>query len=54
MGSLSVVLAGEEAVELRRVAKRYAGIVAVDYIGLDVKYGEIFGLLGRARVNSLR
>jgi len=37
---------GEYAVELRRVAKRYADIVAVDYIDLDVKYGEIFGLLG--------
>jgi len=28
---------GESAVELRRVAKRYADIVAVDYIDLDVK-----------------
>ena len=41
-----MVLTGEYAVELRRVAKRYADIVAVDYIDLDVKYGEIFGLLG--------
>jgi len=38
--------AGDYAVELRRVSKRYADIVAVDYIDLDVKYGEIFGLLG--------
>lgn len=37
---------GEYAVELKRVAKRYADIVAVDYIDLDVKHGEIFGLLG--------
>jgi ABC-2 type transport system ATP-binding protein len=36
----------EYAVELRRVAKRYADIVAVDYIDLDVRHGEIFGLLG--------
>jgi ABC-2 type transport system ATP-binding protein len=36
----------EYAVELRRVAKRYADIVAVDYIDLDVKHGEIFGILG--------
>lgn len=36
----------EYIVELRRVAKRYADIVAVDYIDLDVKHGEIFGLLG--------
>jgi len=35
-----------EAVKLRKVAKRYADIVAVDYIDLDVKYGEILGLLG--------
>jgi len=38
--------AGEYAVELRKVSKRYADIVAVDYIDLDVKYGEILGLLG--------
>ncbi len=35
-----------EAVKLRKVAKRYADIVAVDYIDLDVRRGEIFGLLG--------
>ncbi len=34
------------ALKLRGVAKRYADIVAVDYIDLDVEYGEIFGLLG--------
>ncbi len=34
------------AVELRGVAKRYSDITAVDYIDLDVEYGEIFGLLG--------
>lgn len=34
------------AVELRGVAKRYTDIIAVDYIDLDVGYGEIFGLLG--------
>jgi ABC-2 type transport system ATP-binding protein len=41
-----MVSTGVCAAELRRVAKRYADIVAVDYIDLDVKYGEIFGLLG--------
>jgi len=41
-----MVSTGVCAVELRRVAKRYVDIVAVDYIDLDVKYGEIFGLLG--------
>jgi ABC-2 type transport system ATP-binding protein len=41
-----MVSTAEHAVELRRVAKRYADIVAVDHIDLDVKYGEIFGLLG--------
>jgi len=34
------------AVELKGVAKRYADIVAVDYVDLHVKHGEIFGLLG--------
>ncbi len=41
-----MVSTGEPAVKLRNVAKRYADIVAVDYIDLDVKYGEILGLLG--------
>jgi len=41
-----MVLTGEAAVKLRGVAKRYADIVAVDYVDLDIKYGEIFGLLG--------
>jgi ABC-2 type transport system ATP-binding protein len=37
---------GEYALALSGVAKRYADIVAVDYIELEVKPGEIFGLLG--------
>lgn len=41
-----MVATGEYIAELRGVTKRYADIVAVDYIDLDVKYGEIFGLLG--------
>jgi ABC-2 type transport system ATP-binding protein len=41
-----MVSTGEPAVKLRKVAKRYADIVAVDYVDLDVKYGEILGLLG--------
>jgi ABC-2 type transport system ATP-binding protein len=41
-----MVSTGEPAVKLRNVAKRYVDIVAVDYIDLDVKYGEILGLLG--------
>ena len=41
-----MVASGEYASELRRIAKRYADIVAVDYIDLDIKYGEILGLLG--------
>jgi ABC-2 type transport system ATP-binding protein len=34
------------AVRLVGVAKRYADVVAVDHVDLDVKEGEIFGLLG--------
>jgi ABC-2 type transport system ATP-binding protein len=41
-----MVSTGEPAVKLRGVAKRYVDIVAVDYIDLDVKHGEILGLLG--------
>jgi len=41
-----MISTGEPAVKLRGVAKRYTDIVAVDYIDLDVKYGEILGLLG--------
>lgn len=41
-----MVSTGEPAVKLRNVAKRYVDIVAVDYIDLDVEYGEILGLLG--------
>jgi len=41
-----MVFASEAAVKLRGVAKRYADIVAVDHVDLDVKHGEIFGLLG--------
>jgi len=41
-----MVSAGETAVKLMGVAKRYADIVAVDYVDLDVKHGEILGLLG--------
>jgi ABC-2 type transport system ATP-binding protein len=41
-----MVLNHKFAVELRGVAKRYSDIVAVDYIDLEVEYGEIFGLLG--------
>ncbi len=36
----------KSAVKLKEVAKRYADVVAVDYVDLDVRKGEIFGLLG--------
>ncbi|RLI44319.1 ABC transporter ATP-binding protein [Candidatus Bathyarchaeota archaeon] len=41
-----MVLNHKFAVELRGVVKRYSDLVAVDYIDLEVEYGEIFGLLG--------
>ncbi len=41
-----MVSTSETAVLLRRVAKRYADIVAVDHIDLVVERGEVFGLLG--------
>ncbi len=41
-----MVSSSEATVKLREVTKRYEDIVAVDYIDLDVKYGEILGILG--------
>jgi len=41
-----MVKGSESAVTLVDVAKRYADIIAVDHVNLDVKIGEIFGLLG--------
>jgi len=41
-----MVSTDELAVELRDVIKHYADIVAVDYINLEVKRGEILGILG--------
>jgi ABC-2 type transport system ATP-binding protein len=34
------------AVKLSRVSKRYGSLTAVDYLDLEVKRGEILGLLG--------
>jgi lipooligosaccharide transport system ATP-binding protein len=39
-------LAGEPAISLRRVVKRYGSIVAVDGLDLEVPSGVCFGLLG--------
>jgi ABC-2 type transport system ATP-binding protein len=41
-----MISTGETAVKLTGVAKRYVDILAVDYIDLDIKHGEILGLLG--------
>jgi len=42
----SWVLALLPAVRLTGVSKRYGDVTAVDYLDLDVRKGEIFGLLG--------
>ena len=34
------------AIETRNLTKRYADIVAVDNLNLNINYGEVFGLLG--------
>ena len=39
----------KSAVKLIGVAKRYSDVIAVDNHSLDVKRGEIFGLLGPKR-----
>ncbi len=41
-----MVRSSESTVKLVGVVKRYADVVAVDHVDLDVKEGEIFGLLG--------
>jgi ABC-2 type transport system ATP-binding protein len=41
-----MVGSSESAIKLSNIIKRYSDIVAVDNISLDVKKGEIFGLLG--------
>jgi len=41
-----VARSSEPALKLTGVAKRYANIVAVDYLNLKVSPGEVFGLLG--------
>ena len=33
-------------VKIENLVKRYGGVVALDHFNLDVKEGEIFGLLG--------
>jgi ABC-2 type transport system ATP-binding protein len=41
-----MTMSSASAVELKGVVKRYGEILAVDQIDLDIKSGEIFGLLG--------
>jgi len=45
-GGLSVASRSEPALKLAGVTKRYGDIVAVDYLDLEVRQGEVFGLLG--------
>ena len=41
------VRAGESALLLRGVAKIYPGTVALEDVALDVRYGEVHGLMGK-------
>lgn len=41
-----MVLTSTPAVKLTGVCKRYSDVTAVDYLDLEVKRGEIFGILG--------
>ncbi len=34
------------AVKITNLVKRYKELVAVDHLNLDIKEGEVFGLLG--------
>ena len=36
----------DSAVKVTNLVKRYKELVAVDHLNLDIKEGEIFGLLG--------
>jgi len=37
---------GEALVEIRRISKRFDGVLAVDDVNLSIRQGEIFALLG--------
>lgn len=36
----------ETVVKVERLVKRYKELIALDHLELDIKEGEIFGLLG--------
>ena len=37
---------GASVVKIENLVKRYKELIAVDHINLDIREGEIFGLLG--------
>ena len=37
---------GNEIIQIENLVKRYGSFVALDHLNLDVREGEIFGLLG--------
>jgi len=36
----------ENVIEIKNLVKRYKELVALDHLNLEIKEGEIFGLLG--------
>ncbi len=36
----------DEVIKIRDLVKRYGDVLALDHLDLDVREGEIFGLLG--------
>ena len=41
---------GDAVIRLRGVTKRFDRFTAVDDVSLDIRRGEVFGLIGRAHV----
>ena len=37
----------ESIVKIENLVKRYKELIAVDHFNLDIRKGEVFGLLGR-------
>jgi ABC-2 type transport system ATP-binding protein len=46
LGALFVAQSSELALKLNGISKRFGDIVAVDFLNLEIKSGEVFGLLG--------
>ncbi len=40
-------------IHIENLVKRYGDLIALDHLNLDIKEGEIFGLLGPKRLRKI-